>query len=76
MPTFRQLLEEYSVNHIKSSPYYPQTNDQADATNKTLLLNPRRMVYEENKWGANFLFFFDGHIAHRSALPLMSHLSL
>lgn len=40
-----QLTEEYGVNHVKSSPYYPQRNGQDEATNKTLIRVLSRMVY-------------------------------
>lgn len=45
----RHLCEEYGIDHIKSTPYYPQGNGQAEATNKTLLRILSRMVYEEPK---------------------------
>lgn len=33
----RELCEKYGVDHVKSTPYYPQGNGQAEATNKTLM---------------------------------------
>ena len=33
----RKMLEFYQIKHHWSSPYYPQTNRQAEATNKTLI---------------------------------------
>ena len=33
----RKMLEFYEVKHHRSSPYYPQGNRQADATNKILI---------------------------------------
>ena len=33
----RKMLEFYQVKHHRSSPYYPQGNEQAKATNKTLI---------------------------------------
>ena len=33
----RNMLEFYQVKHHRSSPYYPQGNGQAEATNKTLI---------------------------------------
>ena len=33
----RKMLEFYQVKHHRSSPYYPQGNGQAEATNKTLI---------------------------------------
>ncbi|XP_028069567.1 uncharacterized protein LOC114272091 [Camellia sinensis] len=32
-----RLLDAYQIKHHKSSPYYPQRNGQAEATNKTLI---------------------------------------
>ena len=31
----RKMLEFYQIKHHRSSPYYPQGNGQAEATNKT-----------------------------------------
>ena len=31
------MLEFYQVKHHRSSPYYPQGNGQAEATNKVLI---------------------------------------
>lgn len=31
------LLNDYGLDHMKSSPYYPQENYQAKATNKPYL---------------------------------------
>ena len=33
----RKMLEFYQGKHHQSSPYYPQGNRQAEATNKTLI---------------------------------------
>lgn len=49
------LTEEYSINHMKSSPHYPQKIGQAEATNKTLLRILSKMVYEEPKLWTDFL---------------------
>lgn len=51
----RQLLQEYSVEHVKSNTYYLQGNGQVLATNKSLFRNLRRIVWEEPKWCADFL---------------------
>lgn len=45
----RELLALYDVDHVKSTPYYPKGNGQAEATNKTLLKVLSRMVHEEPK---------------------------
>ena len=33
----RKMLEFYQIKHHRSLPYYPQGNEQVDATNKTLI---------------------------------------
>ena len=33
----RKMIEFYQIKHHQSSPYYPQGNGQAKATNKTLI---------------------------------------
>lgn len=33
----QKLFEDYGLDHIKSSLYYPRANGQVDDTNKTLL---------------------------------------
>lgn len=33
----KELCKRHGVDHVKSTPYYPQGNGQAEATNKTLL---------------------------------------
>lgn len=72
----RQLLEQYGVDHIKSSLYYPQENSQAEASRKTLLRMLSTMVYKEPKRWTNFLPLVLWHITSRRALPLKPYLSL
>ncbi|CAL9024107.1 unnamed protein product [Prunus brigantina] len=44
----------YGVKHRRSTPYYPQGNGQAEATNKTLLRILSKMVYEyEGGWSVH-----------------------
>ena len=38
----RRKLEFYQIKHHQSSPYYPQGNGQAEATNKTLIKSPAK----------------------------------
>lgn len=45
----REFCEQYGVDNVKSSPYYPQGNGQVEATNKTPLRILSWMVYEEPK---------------------------
>ena len=42
----RKMLEFYQVKHHHSSPYYPQGNGQAEATNKTLIKIISKMSQE------------------------------
>ena len=42
----RKMLEFYQVKHYRSSPYYPQGNGQAKATNKTLIKIISKMSQE------------------------------
>ena len=42
----RKMLEFYQVKHHCSSPYYPQGNGQAEATNKTLIKIISKMSQE------------------------------
>ena len=42
----RKMLELYQVKHHRSSPYYPQGNEQAEATNKTLIKIISKMSQE------------------------------
>lgn len=51
----RQLCEEYVIDYIKSTPYYPQGNGQPEATNKSLLKILSTIVYEEPKIWLDFL---------------------
>ncbi|XP_028055050.1 uncharacterized protein K02A2.6-like [Camellia sinensis] len=41
-----RLLDAYQIKHQKSSPYYPQGNGQAEATNKTLIRILSKMMDE------------------------------
>ncbi|GLU21503.1 hypothetical protein SLE2022_376370 [Rubroshorea leprosula] len=48
----QRLLDTYKIKHQKSTPYYPQGNSQAEATNKSFLRILRKMVHEyEGGWG-------------------------
>ncbi|XP_016648271.1 PREDICTED: uncharacterized protein K02A2.6-like [Prunus mume] len=48
------MLSTYGVKHRHSTPYYPQGNGQAEATNKTLLRILSKMVYEyEGGWSVH-----------------------
>uniref|UniRef100_A0A2N9I4L9 Integrase catalytic domain-containing protein n=1 Tax=Fagus sylvatica TaxID=28930 RepID=A0A2N9I4L9_FAGSY len=42
----REMLEHYRVKHRRSTPYYPQGNGQAEATNRMLLRILSKMVFD------------------------------
>ena len=47
----REVLEHYQVKHRRSTPYYPQRNGQAKATNRMLLQILSKMVFD---YGSNW----------------------
>uniref|UniRef100_A0A2N9IMP1 Integrase catalytic domain-containing protein n=1 Tax=Fagus sylvatica TaxID=28930 RepID=A0A2N9IMP1_FAGSY len=50
----REVLEHYQVKHRRSTPYYPQGNGQAEATNRMLLRILSKMVFDYgNDWKAH-----------------------
>jgi ribonuclease HI len=50
----REVLEHYRVKHRHSTPYYPQGNGQAEATNRMLLRILSKMVFDYgNDWKAH-----------------------
>uniref|UniRef100_A0A2N9GMU2 RNA-directed DNA polymerase n=1 Tax=Fagus sylvatica TaxID=28930 RepID=A0A2N9GMU2_FAGSY len=50
----REMLEHYRVKHRRSTPYYPQGNGQAEATNRMLLRILSKMVFDYgNDWKAH-----------------------
>uniref|UniRef100_A0A2N9GDZ7 Integrase catalytic domain-containing protein n=1 Tax=Fagus sylvatica TaxID=28930 RepID=A0A2N9GDZ7_FAGSY len=50
----REVLEHYRVKHRRSTPYYPQGNGQAKATNRMLLRILSKMVFDYgNDWKAH-----------------------
>ena len=52
----RKMLEFYQVKHHYSSPYYPQGNGQAKATNKTLIKIISKMSQEyTGRWAVHLL---------------------
>ncbi|CAL9029781.1 unnamed protein product [Prunus brigantina] len=47
-------LSGYGIKHRRSTPYYPQGNGQAEATNKTILRILSKMVYEyQGSWSVH-----------------------
>ncbi|XP_016177970.1 uncharacterized protein LOC107620303 [Arachis ipaensis] len=49
------VLEQYQIKHHKSSPYYPQGNGQAEATDKSLLKILTKMVTDAHKDWSEYL---------------------
>jgi ribonuclease HI len=50
----RKVLEHYRVKYRHSTPYYPQGNGQAEATNRMLLRILSKMVFDyRNDWRAH-----------------------
>ncbi|GLU21491.1 hypothetical protein SLE2022_376250 [Rubroshorea leprosula] len=57
----RRLLDTYKIKHRKSTPYYPQGNGQAEATNKSLLRILSKMVHEyEGGWSIHLTVLHKG----------------
>lgn len=50
-----RFLNDYGVDHVELSPYYPQGNCQVEAANKTLLRVLSKKAYEELKRWVDFL---------------------
>ena len=45
------LTEAYCIKHGRSTPYYPQGNGQAEATNRVMLKILKKMKHEyKGKW--------------------------
>jgi hypothetical protein len=52
----RRVVEQYGIKHRRSTPYYPQGNGQAEATNRVLLRILSKMVFEYNGgWSMHLL---------------------
>jgi ribonuclease HI len=50
----REMLEHYRIKHRRSTPYYPQGNGQAEATNRMLLRILSKMVFDYGKgWNSH-----------------------
>uniref|UniRef100_A0A2N9H3G7 Integrase catalytic domain-containing protein n=1 Tax=Fagus sylvatica TaxID=28930 RepID=A0A2N9H3G7_FAGSY len=60
----REVLEHYQIKHRRSTPYYPQGNGQAEATDRMLLRILCKMVFDYRKgWSshlANTLWAYRG----------------
>jgi transposase InsO family protein len=50
----REVLEHYRIKHHRSTPYYPQGNGQAEATNRMLLRILSKIVFDYGKcWNSH-----------------------
>ena len=50
----KRLIEAYHIKHGRSTPYYPQENGQAEATNGVILKILKKMKHEYGgKWSAH-----------------------
>uniref|UniRef100_A0A2N9GBC8 Integrase catalytic domain-containing protein n=1 Tax=Fagus sylvatica TaxID=28930 RepID=A0A2N9GBC8_FAGSY len=50
----REVLEHYRIKHHRSTPYYPQDNGQAEATNRMLLRILSKIVFDYGKgWNSH-----------------------
>lgn len=72
----KRLVDDYRIEHVKSSPYYPQEKAQTEATNKTRLHILTKMVYEKPIGGIMFSLSPCGNIISWSILQLNPRLSL
>lgn len=70
------LLDDYGIDCVKTSPYYPQGNSQAEAISKTPLHVLNRMVYEYVKDGLILFLFPSEHILPQRTLQLHPRFSL
>ncbi|KAM2298876.1 hypothetical protein ACFXTI_000795 [Malus domestica] len=56
-----EFASKYKIKMIQSSPYYPQSNGQAESSNKILVNIIKRMVIDSpEKWHEKWGIFF-GH---------------
>jgi hypothetical protein len=52
----REVLKHYRIKHRRSTPYYPQGNGQAEATNRMLLCILSKMVFDYGKgWNSHLV---------------------
>ena len=52
----RRVMEEYGIEHRKSSPYRPQANGAIEATNKNVKNILAKMVVTYKDWAEKLLF--------------------
>ena len=54
-------MEEYSIKHHKSSPYWPQANGAIEAANKNVKNILAKMLVTYNDWAEKLLFALWGY---------------
>ena len=52
----QRVMEEYGIEHRKSSPYRPQANGAVEATNKNVKNILAKMVVTYKDWAEKLLF--------------------
>ena len=57
----RRFMEEYSIEHLKSSPYRPQANGAVEAANKNVKNILAKMVVIYKDWAEKLLFALWGY---------------
>ena len=62
----RRMVEQYGIKYHRFTPYYPQGNGQAEATNRVLLRILSKIVFEYNRgWSMHLL---DTHWSYRNSV--------
>jgi hypothetical protein len=62
----RRVVEQYGIKYRRSTPYYPQGNGQAEATNRVLLRILSKMVCEYN--GGWSMHLLDTLLSYRNSV--------
>ena len=57
----RRFMEEYSIEHLKSSPYRPQANGAVEAANKNVKNILAKMVVIYKDWAEKLPFALWGY---------------
>lgn len=48
--TIKKLMEKFTINHLLSTPYHPQTNGLVERFNRTLCESLARLTLKNNDW--------------------------
>ena len=70
----REVLENYRIKHHRSTPYYPQGNGLAEATNRMLLRILSKMVFDYGKGWSSHLA--DALWAYRGSTKMVTGFTL